>query len=120
MPLQAFRSSGGSAGRFSALEEIELDMRDGKKVEHWHAIECIQKCATYCGSLESLLEIMTLMVPYMKITAGLSGELFRQFYKLRVIRLNEKTFEERKMVGPKAAELCPGTDEYKRLYITMT
>jgi hypothetical protein len=110
--VQAFRTSGdsGSPSFFSALREIELDIWLWRNGEQMPAIECIQKCATCCGSS---LEIMTLMVPYMKITAELLGELFGHFVKLRVIRLDEKTFVGRKMVGPKAAEPCPGTDEYK-------
>jgi hypothetical protein len=81
--IVAFQNRGdsGSAGCFSALRELELDL-SYQSVDH-DIIECIEDCGQCFGST---LEVMTLSLP-MTITAELLSELFGNFDKLRVIRL---------------------------------
>jgi hypothetical protein len=75
------RGDSGSAGCFSALRELELDL-SYQSVDH-DIIERIEDCGQCFGST---LEVMTLSLP-MTITAELLSELFGNFDKLRVIRL---------------------------------
>jgi hypothetical protein len=56
---------------------------------------------------------MTLRISFTMIMAELLGELFGHFIKLRVIRLDEKTFVGQKMVGPIATSPLLGMDEFK-------
>jgi hypothetical protein len=107
--MLAFRNSGGSgsAGCFSVLREIELDISVCEDTDMIHAVTCIQKCATCFGSS---LEIMTLMRLHVCITAELLGKLFGRFDKLRVIRLDEGTFVGRKM---RQLDYALALDNYK-------
>jgi hypothetical protein len=93
--MLAFQRSGGSgsAGCFSVLREIKLDIYRCEDMDMIHAVGCIQKCARCFGSS---LEVMTLMLPHVRITAEMFSKLFGRFDKLRVIRLEEGSFVGRR------------------------
>jgi hypothetical protein len=103
----ALRDSGGggSAGCFSVLRELELNMRL-LHVGERHVIKYFQRCALCFGSS---MEVMTLILPYrVTVTDKRLSQLFGCFDRLRVIHLHEGTFEG---LGPEEPDM--GTAEYR-------